>query len=242
MTARRGKGAGPRNSDALPPGVKTTVEGSGMTASTVYHIDRNVNPDDLPEHVKKIRNTNGLEPMLSYLENETAEILRGDGLPDYHGSFAYIIETGEWWDMGEFSSWRGACANEIWPLAKARGHEKDSVVGFAARIFSQIGRVRRFFEDGDPESAAQFMFYVGVMETERRLKAEHEPTWESGDKMRRSGRARRRGGSAADRTAAVEKLVAEGHPKTAAISLVAEREGVHFKTIERDLYPPKNRS
>ena len=133
-------------------------------------------------------------------------------------------------------------ANEIWPIARARDINGDSLVGFASRMLGDVVWLRRAREKGDHDRAGLLAYYLGVKRAELRIKKEHERIWKTGKKIHEGGDASRRGEQAV-RVAAVDALCAGSDriTKTAAFAVVAERERVTAKVIETDYYKARKR-
>lgn len=124
-----------------------------------------------------------LDGLIKQTERECFDVMAKAGLPTFHGSYAYR-PTGEWHKIDAahtFPAW--GFANEIWPIAKAVGHEYDSVIGFAARMLSDVVALRRSRQQGDHERTAMFASYLMVKRAEQRIKLEREKAWKTGKKQ-----------------------------------------------------------
>lgn len=213
--------------------------GTGITESeTLTWTDRE---DEKDPAVAAILERGTLEGLLTSLERECFAIMASAGLPTTHGSFGYE-DDGEWHELSRERDWPKRIANEIWPIASARGYGIDDPIGFAARMLGDIVWARRAFQEGKHDRAALHIFYLGAKWSSRRIKAGWEAAAEAGKKAL-EGAASTRKGDQAERVAAVDRLLAEGitTKKTAAFAIVAEREGVTAKAIETDYYKAKKK-
>lgn len=156
--------------------------GSGLTRKPTIGWDDKADETD-PEIAAMIQEST-LDGMVAAIEQESFAVMAEAGLPTYHGCFAYNRE-GEWHDSEAFGpGW--TIANEIWPIARARGLAPDSPIGFAARMLGDIVWLRDNQARGDHDRAALFHGYLMTKKAERRLKAEHEAAWKTGVEQRRT--------------------------------------------------------
>jgi hypothetical protein len=161
--------------------VRNYTIGDGMTEKPSMSFD-GVDDLELPE-VKAAIETGTLDGLLRSLELECFAIMESVGLPTFHGSYAYR-STGEWHRIDRdhtFPSW--GLANEIWPIARARGFTAHSVVGFASARLGNVRALRLARQRGDHDYAIQMGFYLGVQQAELRLKLAHEKVWNTGKKQ-----------------------------------------------------------
>lgn len=161
--------------------IKRGTTGSGITEKPVLSFDDEGDQAD-PEIAEGIGRSS-LEGWIAAVERECFAIMASEALPTYHGSYLFDAE-GEWRNPGP--PFRGRIANEIWPIAKARGHAPDSEVGFAARMLSDIVWLKRAQSKGDHDRASLFAGYLKAKEVERRIKREREPMWQRGVDDKRS--------------------------------------------------------
>jgi hypothetical protein len=150
--------------------IRRGTTGTGLTRKAVVSWDEKADESD-PEIASLLR-CGTLSGLISELEQECFAITSGAGLPNAHGSYVFD-QAGEWRDDRRSSRARLTVANEIWPLARARGHAPDSNVGFAARMLDDIVWLQRNRRVGDHDRAALFAFYLGVKRAERSVKQSH---------------------------------------------------------------------
>jgi hypothetical protein len=155
--------------------IKRKMTGSGITEKPVLSFDDESDKAD-PEIAAGMERAT-LHGWLNSVERECFAIMAAEGLPTYHGCYCYDA-TGAWRELAP--PIRGGIANEIWPIARARGHAPDSEVGFAARMLGDVVWLKRARERGDHERAALFAGYLKAKEVERRMKREREPMWQKG--------------------------------------------------------------
>jgi len=155
--------------------IKRGTTGSGMTEKPTVSFDEDVDKTD-PEIAAAMERST-LEGWIAAVERECFAVMAAEGLPTYHGSYLYDA-SGKWRASGP--PLHGSIANEIWPIAKARGHSPDSEIGYAARMLGDVVWLRRAREKGNHERAALFASYLRAKEVERGIKREHEATWRSG--------------------------------------------------------------
>jgi hypothetical protein len=163
--------------------IKRGTIGTGITEKPTISFDSKADLAD-PEVAAAVE-TGTLDGLLSAVERECFAVMRQEGLPTYHGCYLHDGK-GNWRPPG--LPFEGFIANEIWPIAEGRGHSPDSPVGFAAQMLSDAVWIRRARERGDHDRAALLTGYLVAKMAERRIKGEHEATWESGKGTRAGAR------------------------------------------------------
>lgn len=206
--------------------------GSGMTESATLKWTEKT--DEADPEIAQVIERGSLEGLFSQIERECFALMDAAGLPTFHGSYAYKPD-GTWIDVCDCDGWpSGRIANVIWPIAEAKGYKQDDPVGFAARMLGDIVLSRRALEEGKAKSAALSAFYLGAKWSSRRMKIEHEPTWEFGNKTRRErqdGGAATRKGSDAERVKVYREFREMGLNKTDSTDLAAKKLRVSPATI-----------
>ncbi len=212
--------------------IRRGTTGTGLTAQPT--IGWNDKADEANPEIAALIETGTFDGLIALIERECFGIMETAGLPTYHGCYFYN-RTGKWHDGGADLSLRDwGIANEIWPIAKARGIVPDGVVGFASRMLSDVVWLRRSRDKGDHDRVALMAFYLGVKRAELRIKTEHEAMWQRGvdDKQARvSGGEARRKGSDASRLACYRRYRAQGLNKSDATDQAAQEMDVSPATI-----------
>ena len=150
--------------------------GTSITEKPTIGFDSNDDKHD-PD-IAAILEQGTLEGYLAAVTGECFAVMQAEGLPTYFGCYVFNIE-GAWRESGPPFAGH-TIANEIWPIARARGHAPDSPVGFAARILSDILWLRESQASGDHDRAALFHGYVMAKKVEQRIKTEREAMWQRG--------------------------------------------------------------
>jgi hypothetical protein len=208
--------------------IKRETVGSGMTKTVRLTYDDPT--DEANPEIAKALEFGTLDGMLASIERECFAIMQGADLPTFHGSYNYN-RAGDWHVEGSHrwpeEGW--SIANEIWPIAKARGIPEDSVVGFASRILGDVVWLRRARQDGRHDRVAQYAYYLGAKRARLLIKSEHETMWARGvdEKMSRArGGAATRKGSEAERLACYRRYRDQGLSKTYATDQAAKELGI----------------
>lgn len=209
--------------------IRRSTTGSGITEKPVLSFDDEADKAD-PEIAAAIERST-LEGWLTAVERECFAIMAREGLPTYHGCYLHD-EQGNWRKPGP--PLRGSIANEIWPIAAARGHAPDSEIGFAARMLGDVVWLKRAKANGDDDRAAMFAGYLKAKEVERRMQVDRGPLWERGLKNEtdtRDGGGANRKGEIGARLARFEELRRAGVRTMEAYARIADEEGSHPTTV-----------
>ncbi len=209
--------------------IKRGTTGSGITEKPALSFDDEADKTD-PEIAAAIERSS-LDGWLAAVESECFAIMEREGLPTYHGCYLYDRQ-GNWRKPGP--PMRGGIANEIWPIAQARGHAPDSQVGFAARMLGDVVWLRRAKANGDDDRAAMFAGYLKAKEVERRMQVERGPLWERGlknERDTRDGGGANRKGDIEARLARFHELQRAGVRTMEAYHRIAEEEGSSRATV-----------
>lgn len=206
--------------------------GSGITQKPT--VGWNGAGDNTDPEIAALIETGTFDGLIASIERECFAIMQAAGLPTYHDCYAYLGD-GTWHAPDaehSFPEW--GIANEIWPIAKARGISEDSLVGFASRMLGDVVWLRRARDKGEHDRVAQMAFYLGVKRAELRIKTEHEAMWQRGvdDKqVRVRGGEETRKGSDAERLTCYRRYRDQGLNKSDATDQAAQELGVSPATI-----------
>lgn len=195
--------------------VKRGTTGTGITAKPTISWDE-VGDEDQAE-VRGWLETGSLEGVIASVERECFAIMEKAGLPTQHGS--YLFDRQGIWRRPSPPFGGMSIANEIWPIARARGYRVDSLIGFASRMLGDVVWLRRLREKGFHDRAALMAYYLGIKQAELRIKTQHEPTWDRGRltiEERAAGGAATRKGSDESRVERVRYYLAQGDKLTEA--------------------------
>jgi hypothetical protein len=154
--------------------------GTGLTQKPTVSFDSETDESD-PE-IAALIETATLDGLISSIEQKCFAVMSAAEMPTYHG----------WYQLFKGGSWRApkppfggtTMTRDLWSIAKARGHQPDSEIGFAARILSDITWLREHQRAGDHDRAALFHGYIMTKMAEQRIKVAQERTWETGRKQR----------------------------------------------------------
>lgn len=160
--------------------IRRGTTGSGITEKSVISFNDEADKSD-PE-IAALIGEGTLDGLLASVERECFAIMESEGLPTYHG--CYLFDGKGAWRPPSPPFGGAGIANEIWPIARARGHAPDSRVGYASRMLGDVVWLRRAREAGDHDRAALFHGYLMAKRAEQRIKVHQEPTWETGRKQR----------------------------------------------------------
>jgi len=161
--------------------IRRSTTGTGITVKTVISFDEEA--DQTNPEVAQLIGEATLDGSLASVERECFAIMKAEGLPTYHGCYLHDAEGA--WRVPSPPFGGARIVNEIWPIARARGHAPDSRVGFASRMLGDVVWLRRAREAGDHDRAALFHGYLMAKRAEQRIKVHHEPTWETGRDVRK---------------------------------------------------------
>jgi hypothetical protein len=112
--------------------------GTGLTQKPTVSFDSETDESD-PE-IAALIETATLDGLISSIEQKCFAVMSAAEMPTYHG----------WYQLFKGGSWRApkppfggtTMTRDLWSIAKARGHQPDSEIGFAARILSDITWLR----------------------------------------------------------------------------------------------------
>lgn len=121
--------------------------------------------------------------------------------------------------------------------------EREDVGWYLQRLIVLGKLVQHHIDEGAPAWAAHEAVLFGETFCELQMKRTREAEWITGKTIHDAGASSRKGRSRAERVAAVDALCSGPDPikKTAAFAIVAEREGVTAKAIDKDYYNPRKR-
>jgi hypothetical protein len=103
--------------------IRRGTTGTGLTRKPTYSFDDEADKAD-PE-IAAIMEDATLDGLFASVERECFAIMAEAGLPTSYGSWMYNIK-GEW--KLPAPPFAGRISNNIWPIAKARGHREDDAV------------------------------------------------------------------------------------------------------------------
>ena len=165
--------------------MRKETQGSGMTVTEALFFEGELSPEEelALEEVSKPHTADG---RMEAIEEACAPVLAAAGLPAAPGNYE-CDEHGNWRHFGEpepqLRGQRFMCGDP-WSIAKRRGIEPDSPVGFAARMIDAILWLRKSRAHGDNDRALMLMFYLGVEWAKSGIKEKHQATWDTGHAQR----------------------------------------------------------
>ena len=136
--------------------IQRTTAGTGLTETEVLRFSGPLTQEEQAEY-DELTKLQFIDGRLDHIVERCGEILKAAGLPPVSGS--YLYDSLGNWRLSDVLRAGDTWTDQVWSIARQRGHAPDSRIGYAAKMLDGVARIRRRRTAGDQDGALIDAFF-----------------------------------------------------------------------------------